>query len=51
MTALPDQALAHRPQLAARLYSLATGRAMDLSTNAPGVNLYTGNYLDGTTVR
>lgn len=40
-----------RPRPAARLHSPASGRALDLSTNAPGLNLYTGNYLDGTQVR
>ena len=40
-----------RPRPAARLHSPASGRALELSTNAPGLNLYTGNYLDGTQVQ
>ena len=32
---------------AARVYEPATGRAMEVHTTEPGVQLYTGNYLDG----
>lgn len=35
-------------ELAARLYNADSGRVMDLLTTEPGVQLYTGNYLDGT---
>jgi aldose 1-epimerase len=41
--------LSRRPKWAATVYSPETGRAMDLLTNAPGLQLYTGNHLDGTT--
>ena len=36
--------------LAAVLYDPTTGRAMDVLTDQPGVQLYTGNYLDGSHV-
>lgn len=35
---------------AARAYSPLTGRIMDVYTTEPGVQLYTGNYLNGTVV-
>lgn len=35
-------------QLACRLVSPVTGIAMEVYTNEPGVQLYTGNFLDGT---
>lgn len=38
-----------RAKWAATVYSAATGRGLDLFTNAPGLQLYTGNHLDGTT--
>ena len=38
---------AGRPQLAAVLAHKGTGRTMRLLTNAPGLQLYTGNFLDG----
>jgi aldose 1-epimerase len=34
--------------LAARVYEPKTGRVMEVHTSEPGVQLYTGNYLDGT---
>ena len=34
--------------LAARLYDPASGRRMDVLTTEPGLQLYTGNLLDGT---
>jgi aldose 1-epimerase len=34
--------------LAARVYSPKTGRVLELHTTEPGVQLYTGNFLDGT---
>ena len=34
--------------LAAVAYNPATGRAMTVSTTEPGVQFYTGNFLDGT---
>ena len=36
-----------RPQLAAVLAHKGTGRTLRLLTNAPGLQLYTGNYLAG----
>jgi len=34
--------------LAARVYEPASGRVMEVSTTQPGVQFYTGNFLDGT---
>jgi aldose 1-epimerase len=34
---------------AARVYEPRTGRTMTVATTQPGLQLYTGNYLDGTT--
>ncbi len=34
--------------LAATLYDPSTGRAMDILTDQPGVQFYSGNFLDGT---
>ena len=36
------------PRLAARLYDARSGRGMALLTTEPGLQLYTGNFLDGT---
>ena len=36
--------------LAARAYSPKTGRVLTVSTTEPGIQLYTGNFLDGTNV-
>ncbi len=33
---------------AARLEDPTTGRVMEMSTNQPGLQLYTGNFLDGS---
>jgi aldose 1-epimerase len=38
------------PVPAARLHDPASGRVMELLTSAPGLQLYTGNLLDGTIV-
>jgi len=35
-------------RLAASVFEPTTGRAMDLLTDAPGVQFYTGNFLDGS---
>ncbi|KAA6338992.1 Aldose 1-epimerase [termite gut metagenome] len=35
-------------QLAARLTSPATGITLEVYTNEPGIQVYTGNFLDGT---
>ncbi len=34
--------------LAARVYEPTTGRLLEVSTTQPGVQFYTGNFLDGT---
>ena len=36
--------------LAARAYEPATGRIMEISTDQPGLQFYTGNFLDSSTV-
>jgi aldose 1-epimerase len=36
--------------LAARVYEPTTGRVMEVLTTEPGVQFYSGNFLDGTTV-
>jgi aldose 1-epimerase len=35
-------------ELAARVYEATRGRVMEVSTTQPGVQFYTGNFLDGT---
>ncbi|HEY7690097.1 MAG TPA: aldose epimerase family protein [Dongiaceae bacterium] len=39
---------AKMPVLAARLADPASGRAMDVLTNQPGIQFYAGNFLEGT---
>jgi aldose 1-epimerase len=34
--------------LAVRAYEPTSGRVMEISTDQPGVQFYTGNFLDGT---
>ncbi len=36
------------PRLAARVYAPRTGRVLTAYTTEPGIQLYTGNFLDGT---
>ncbi len=36
------------PRLAARLVEPASGRTLEVSTTEPGLQFYTGNFLDGT---
>ncbi|MEO8468010.1 MAG: aldose epimerase family protein [Gammaproteobacteria bacterium] len=38
------------PKLAARIDDPVSGRVLELYTTEPGVQVYTGNFLDGTTV-
>ena len=38
------------PALAARVYEPATGRVMEIYTTEPGIQFYSGNFLDGTIV-
>ena len=35
-------------QLAARVYEPTSGRVMEVSTTEPGIQFYSGNFLDGT---
>lgn len=42
--------VAKTPRLHARVEDPATGRILDILSNQPGVQLYTGNFLDGTAV-
>lgn len=43
-----DKGLTAQPQLAARLEHPASGRVLEVLTTEPGIQLYTGNFLDGT---
>ncbi|KAK9918686.1 hypothetical protein WJX75_005996 [Coccomyxa subellipsoidea] len=43
-----DGVVSEEPKLAASVYSTLSGRAMDLSTNAPGLQFYSGNNLNGS---
>jgi len=36
----------HHPQI--KVYDLGTGRLLEISTTMPGIQLYTGNFLDGS---
>ena len=40
----------HSLILAARVYAPRTGRVLEVYTTQPGVQFYTGNFLDGTNV-
>lgn len=37
-----------RPALAAHLYEPSSGRRLEVWTNEPGIQMYSGNYLDGS---
>lgn len=43
-----DAGLTKEPKLAARLEDPASGRVLEVWTDQPGVQVYTGNFLDGT---
>jgi len=43
-----DKGRTVRPELAARLTDPASGRVLEVLTTEPGVQFYTGNFLDGT---
>ncbi|MGU3390577.1 aldose epimerase family protein [Sphingomonas sp. M1A8_2b] len=45
-----DKGLTAKPELAARLEDPASGRVLEVLTTEPGVQFYTGNFLDGTYV-
>lgn len=43
-----DAGLTTQPKLAARLEDPASGRVLEVLSTEPGVQVYTGNFLDGT---
>lgn len=43
-----DKGLTAKPELAARLEDPQSGRVLEVLTTEPGVQFYTGNFLDGT---
>ena len=45
-----DKGTTATPQLAARLEDPVSGRVLEVSSTEPGVQFYTGNFLDGTYV-
>ena len=45
-----DKGWTQQPELAARVEDPASGRVLEILTTEPGVQLYTGNFLDGTNV-
>ena len=45
-----DKGQTAAPQLAARLEDPSSGRVLEVLSTEPGVQLYTGNFLDGTVV-
>ncbi|HXH16524.1 MAG TPA: aldose epimerase family protein [Sphingomonas sp.] len=45
-----DKGLTAKPELAARLEDPASGRVLEVLTTEPGVQFYTGNFLDGSFV-
>jgi len=42
------EAVQQSPELAATVFDPASGRVMEVLTTEPGVQFYTGNFLDGT---
>ncbi|GAA0329791.1 galactose mutarotase [Sphingomonas oligophenolica] len=42
--------VADRPRLQARVEAPSSGRVMELLSNQPGVQVYTGNFLDGSAI-
>ncbi|WP_404822921.1 aldose epimerase family protein [Novosphingobium huizhouense] len=45
-----DKGVTARPELAARLEDAASGRVLEVLSTEPGVQFYSGNFLDGTLV-
>ncbi|MEP9401377.1 aldose epimerase family protein [Sphingomonas sp. VNH70] len=45
-----DKGPSDTPELAARLEDAATGRVLEVLSTEPGLQFYTGNFLDGTYV-
>lgn len=43
-----DKGTTKRPELAARVGELKSGRVLEVFTTEPGLQFYTGNFLDGT---
>ncbi|MEA3046635.1 MAG: aldose 1-epimerase [Sphingomonadales bacterium] len=44
-----DREVSLEPRLLARLEDPLSGRAMELLSNQPGIQFYSGNFLDATT--
>jgi aldose 1-epimerase len=45
-----DKGLTAQPKLVARVEDLASGRVLEVLSTEPGLQMYTGNFLDGTNV-
>lgn len=45
-----DKGVTPTPQLAARLVDPASGRTLEVLSTEPGLQFYTGNFLDGTLI-
>lgn len=45
-----DKGQTERPEFAARVTEPKSGRVLEVSTTEPGLQFYTGNFLDGTNV-
>jgi aldose 1-epimerase len=45
-----DAGLTREPKLAARLEDPGSGRVLEVLTDQPGIQVYTGNFLDGSLV-
>jgi aldose 1-epimerase len=45
-----DKGVTARPELAARLVDPASGRVLEVLTTEPGLQVYSGNFLDGTLI-
>jgi aldose 1-epimerase len=45
-----DKGVTRAPELAARLEDPSSGRVLEVLTTEPGLQVYTGNFLDGTVV-
>jgi len=43
-----DAGIKDKPSLAATIYEPNSGRILEVSTTEPGIQIYTGNFLDGT---
>jgi aldose 1-epimerase len=43
-----DKGITDAPEPAATVYEPCSGRRMEISTTEPGIQLYSGNFLDGT---